>query len=336
MTNRVRTAFQWILSIAVSAIALYYALRGVEWMRVWHTIAGARLAYLSAACGITCCSFFLRGVRWRILLNAAARFDLATVFWANMAGYLGNSFLPARAGEIVRSLLISRRSSLSRAYVLTTALGERLMDVVALVLCGSVVLLEVSQKPAWMDKASATMMAVAALGALAVMILPHTGNLLTRTMYRVPMPEKLRVRLLALADQVLLGLRAFHDWGRFTGFAVLTSIVWSADAWTAVMVGKSLRVEISFPAALLLMTGLGLSSALPSTPGYVGVYQFAVITVLAPFGVGRAAALAYSLVLQATGYALVLALGLPGLYLLQGSGSLRKLSEQARTADNIC
>ena len=51
--------------------------------------------------------------RWRILLNTDAHFDVATVFVATMAGYLGNSFLPARAGEFVRSYIISSRSSLS-------------------------------------------------------------------------------------------------------------------------------------------------------------------------------------------------------------------------------
>jgi len=44
-----------------------------------------------------------------------------------MAGYLGNSFLPARAGE-VRSYIINSRSSLTKTYVFTTALSERMMD----------------------------------------------------------------------------------------------------------------------------------------------------------------------------------------------------------------
>ena len=69
----------------------------------------------------------------------------------------------------------------------------------------------------------------------------------------------------------------------------------------------------------MLLTALGLGSALPSTPGYLGVYQFAAVTVLTPFGFSRDAALAYILVAQALGYAVVLALGLPGLYRLRRS-----------------
>jgi hypothetical protein len=54
--------------------------------------------------------------------------------------------------------------------------------------------------------------------------------------------------------------------------------------------------------AYLLLTGLGLGSALPSTPGYVGIYQFVAVEVLTPFGFSRASVIAYTLLLQALQY----------------------------------
>jgi hypothetical protein len=259
-------------------------------------------------------SFFLRGLRWRVLLNAEARLDIATVFWANMAGYLGNNFLPARAGEVLRSYLIGSRSTLSTTYVLTTALSERLMDVIALVLASSLALLGMSPKPRWMADLSGTMAIVAAAGAIALLALPHTGGLLEKAIRRVPLPHGLRDRLLRLADQVLLGMRAFHDWGRLAGFVFLTVVIWTADTLTTILTAQALALNLSFRVALLLLTALGLGSALPSTPGYVGIYQFVAVTVLVPFGVPRDLALAFILVAQAQQYVVVTALGLPGLY----------------------
>ena len=64
----------------------------------------------------------------------------------------------------------------------------------------------------------------------------------------------------------------------------------------------------------MAVTGLGLGSSLPSTPGYIGIYQFVAVTVLPPFGIDRSAALAYMIVAQALGYLLVLVLGLMALY----------------------
>ena len=57
------------------------------------------------------------------------------------------------------------------------------------------------------------------------------------------------------------------------------------------------------PLAFLLMAGLGLGSALPSTPGYVGIFQFVSVMVLTPFGFSRAEAISLAVVLQAASYA---------------------------------
>jgi hypothetical protein len=61
------------------------------------------------------------------------------------------------------------------------------------------------------------------------------------------------------------------------------------------------------------------------------VYQIVAEGVLVPFGISRNAALAYILVVQVVGYVVVLALGLPGLYVLQGSAALRQISARAES-----
>jgi glycosyltransferase 2 family protein len=322
-------SWSWVISIVLAAVLLYFSLRGIDWRTVWETLAGTRWPLAGASLGIASCSLFLRAVRWRILLNAEGNLGVATVFWGNMAGYLGNSFLPARAGEVVRSLLMSRHGSLSKTYVLTTALAERLADVIALVLWSSLILLGgVNPKPQWITDVSRTMAVVAGAGAVTIAVAPHTARLVEAMLLRLPV-GRLRKPLMALAEQVLLGLRAFHEWGRFLGFAGLTAVIWTLDACTVMTLGSSLGLEMRFAMAILLITSLGLSSALPSTPGYVGIFQFVAVTVLAPFGIGKASALAFILLYQALGYVLVLLYGLPGLYVLEGRGALKRLWKPA-------
>jgi len=303
-----------LISIALAAVLLYYALRGVEWGRVWATMVQADRYWLAIACLLTCCAYFVRACRWRILLNADTWFPIGTVFSATMAGYLGNSFLPARAGEFVRTYVISSRSTLSKTYVLTTALSERMVDAITLVLASSVVLMGVNPKPDWLGGVSRTTAIVAGAGLLAIAVLPHTGDLSARILRAIPMPAGLRARLLEFAAQILLGLRTFHSFGRLAGFALLTAIVWSIDCLTVMACTHALGFGVSFTTALLLITALGLGSALPSTPGYVGIYQFVTVSVLTPFGINHDTALAYSFVSQALGYVVVIAVGLPALY----------------------
>jgi uncharacterized membrane protein YbhN (UPF0104 family) len=175
------------------------------------------------------------------------------------------------------------------------------MDAIALVLWSSLILLGDKAKPRWMEDLSRTTALVAGAGALAIALLPHMEGLCRKLLPR-------------FAGQVLLGVRAFHDVGRFLGFAVLTVAIWTTDAFSVMLGAYGLHLHFSFTLAMLLVTGMGLGSALPSTPGYVGIYQFVAVTVLTPFGISRDAALAYILVAQASGYVVTLALGLPSLY----------------------
>ena len=130
----------------------------------------------------------------------------------------------------------------------------------------------------------------------------------------IPFPPLLRDRLLGFAEQILLGLRAFHDTGRLLRFTALTVLIWTLDASGSMVAARAFDIHMTFPVALLLLAGMGLGSALPATPGYVGIYQFAAVTILPPFGIDRNAALAYIIVMQALGYAVVSVLGLLGLY----------------------
>ena len=87
-----------------------------------------------------------------------------------------------------------------------------------------------------------------------------------------------------------------------------------------IMVGShAFGIHMTFPVALLLLAGMGLGSALPATPGYVGIYQFVAVTILPPFGIDRNAALALIIVGQATGYVVVLVLGSLGLYRIRAN-----------------
>ena len=314
--------WSWMLAIPLAVFLLWWSLRGVDWHTVWATIKGARWSLLGVSglfCGV---SFFLRALRWRILLNAEENLPLGFVFCATLAGYMGNAFLPARAGEVVRTLVVSGRSSLTKTYVLTTALSERLMDVIALVLWASLILLGVHPKPGWMAGAARIMAIVAGIGAVAVAVLPHTGDLCQNLLRRLPLPHSLRDRLTALVDQVLLGMRAFHHTARFGGFAGLTIVIWVSDALGTMAGARALSLDLTFSMAMLLLTGLGLGSALPSTPGYVGIFQFVAVTILVPMGISKSGALAFILVVQAYGYVTTLLLGLPCLYILRAKKAL--------------
>ena len=315
------------LAMALAAVLLYFALRGVDWRAVGQMLAGARWTYLAGTLTLAVITSFIRALRWRILLSAEESVPAFTVLWALMAGYLGNQALPARAGEVLRAFLISRKTRLSMPFVLTTALGERVTDAIALILFSAVALLTVEQKPVWMEGVARSLAVAATAAALGVALLPRFHRHIEAVLEKFPLRDK----LLALLAQVMLGLRAFHDARRFAAFAGLTVVIWTADVCGAMITARALGLAISFPVALMFVTALGLGSALPSTPAYVGIYQYVAVTVLPPFGFTRDQALAYVLAVQAMIAAHVVALGVTGLFQLgEGWATLRKSASSAR------
>jgi len=292
-------------SILLAALLLYLALRGVDFARVWTVVSSARPALIAAGCCLGSIAYLMRSLRWRVLLNTEAQLGLPAVFWANMAGYLGNNLLPARAGELVRTVLISARFGLSRTFVLTTAFAERLVDSAVLVLVSLVLLSAVADSPPWLRAASRWAGAFAIAGLLLLAFLPRAGRHASNLVARLPVPRRIHNRLATVADELIRGVQTFHDARRLAAFLAYTTIIWLLDAWGCIVGALALHLDMSLTAALLLIAALALGSSLPSTPGYVGIYQFAAVTVLSPFGWSRSDALAYILVVQAFSYLVI-------------------------------
>jgi len=312
-TSRTRAVTVGLAALLAAAL-LYYSLRGIEWREVGRIVANADAGLLALCAAIATASLFLRAWRWRILLDAGGTVSVSTAFWATAAGLFGNNFLPARAGEIVRTVMISSRGGLDGTYVLATALSERVADAIVLVVISAVVLLTLPSPPGWLADAARPFGILGLIGALAIAILPLLGPTSRRIIERLPLPEALRPKAIGAVEQGLRGIAAFHDVRRLLAFIGLAVLIWGLDAVGTMIAGAALGFQFPISVALLLITGLSVGSALPSTPGYVGIYQFVAVTVLTPFGFSRTDAIAYILVAQALMYVVIGFWGALGLW----------------------
>ena len=310
---------RWILLFAflLATLLLYLAMRGVDWAELWHIIQSARLEYLILACLLTSINSLVRSLRWRILLSAERWLGVLDVFWAMMVGYLGNLLLPARAGEVVRSVALGRRVQLSVSFVLATTLTERILDTGVLVLIGSAVLATLHDAPPSLLNAGKGIAVLSASGLAWVFILPMLERPFQSVLDRLPLTSTWKTKLSGLLGQFLMGMNSLRHVGRALSFLALTAIIWMGDAVVAVTIAYALGLALSIPQALLLGVALGLSSAIPSTPGYIGIYQFVAVTILSPFGFTHSQALAYILVFQALSYLIIAFWGLLGLWQLE-------------------
>lgn len=304
----------WVISLGLAAVLLYYSLRGVDWSGVLGSLKRANPTGIAFALAIMSLALILRAMRWRVLLSTAQAIPRPDVFWATAAGYLGNNFLPARAGELVRTVMISRRTGLTKTFVLTTALSERVVDALALITIGAVVLLMLPTNPGWLADAAQPLAIAGIIGVIAISMFPLFQPLWERILRKIPIPERFRERAEHLLHHGLQGLKSFHNGRRLFKYLVYTAVIWFLDGSIVVVGAQAIGITIPYPIAFLLIVGLGLSSALPSTPGYVGIYQFVAVQVLTPFGFTQSDAIAFILLFQGMTYVVFLLWGSIGLW----------------------
>jgi uncharacterized protein (TIRG00374 family) len=129
---------------AISIVALWLVLRGVDLARTADVLAHAdpRWIALAAVCVATDLAF--RALRWQRLLRPVAVVRYGPMLGYLLVGYLANNILPARLGELVRSHYLGDREGISRASALGTVVVERIVDLVAVVAIASTALLVLS------------------------------------------------------------------------------------------------------------------------------------------------------------------------------------------------
>ncbi len=306
--------WKWPMAIGFASVLLYFALRGVEWRRAWIVVSHCSLKYVALAGSCSVLSYVVRAMRWRLLLTAQEAVAPATVLWASSVGYLANSYLPARAGELVRTAMISSRSRLSKTYVFAMAMTERVIELVVLVIMASLMSLTLTFKPLWLSRLLLLITIGAVGGAALLLVLPKIGRAGTRFIAHLPLGAGSKNRLCDIAASVALVLIAVRNPLRLSKVCAFSAIVWTLDATAAVLLAHALGMRLFFSVALLLSTGLALGNALPSTPGAVGIVQFVAVTVLRPFNFTQTDAATYILVAQAVSYGVITALGLIGLW----------------------
>jgi uncharacterized membrane protein YbhN (UPF0104 family) len=215
-------------------------------------------------------------------------------------------------------VLLGQKAQLSKSFVLATALTERIFDALTLVLVAFAAIRQLGLAASWLAPALNGMLAVGFIGLALLLASRRLERPLLALLARLPLPQRFRPALDSFTRNFLLGMRSFQHPGRAVGFASLTAIIWLGDGLTANLVARAFGLNLALPGALLLISALGLSSAVPSTPGYIGVYQFVAVTVLMPLGFLRSEALACSITLQAVSVVGCLLWGSLGLWRLGG------------------
>jgi uncharacterized membrane protein YbhN (UPF0104 family) len=283
----------------------------------------AGLLLLAMALAVYAFVTVLRGARWHaILRRAGVRVSMVDTQALIVVGYMGNTVLPVRGGELLRVVLLGRRTDSSRVMIAGTIVAERLLDILALLLM--VVLLAsitVTGSPSTSEISltAAVSLLVLALALLSARWLGRSGRLRGLGGHMAS---------LTLASRNLLCVQGLM-------LALLTGVIWVGEGCVYWLVGRSLDLHLGLVQGCFLVVLASLAATIPAAPGYVGTYDAAIQLGLRTLHVQTGTAVAFGLLTRLIIFVPITLVGLILMVLRYGGlaslGRLRHVGAATRT-----
>jgi len=285
-----------VVGLPLSALFLWLAIRGVSFDEVWDALASANPALIALATPFLLAIILFQGLRWRALIGDGADLPRRTYVALSWFGLGVSNVVPGRPGDIVRGIWFGRIARMPAARSLASVGVDRAFDVITLVIIVLACLPFVAH-PDWL-MALALVGGLIALALLVVLILAwwaaHRSARARQWMDESADAGWLRRQAGALM-RGMASMDHLAQVARVTAWSFATWASWTAGAW---LIASSMSLDVTIGGAFFLCGVMGLGAAIPSSPGQIGTFQWLAVVSLAVLGVGRADALAFSVLLQ--------------------------------------
>lgn len=274
-----------LISFGVAVLLLILLARGADigFADMAQAIGNANPLLVAAALAAYYVNFPIRGLRWRLLIeNAQTVTDNPVPLPSRRAfseiiflGWFVNAVAWLRMGDPYRAYLVSRQHEhQSYPRILGTVLAERVLDVVTF----AAILLPIGAL-LWVD---ATGVTTTIIGLTVVIggggIFLVVGMALFGQRATARLPGAIRDWLERLRVGALLSLS-----GRLWPVTILSISGWAAEGVRLALVAWALGLDVPLPVIAFVALAHNLITAIPSTPGGLGVAEAGMVGLLLPW-----------------------------------------------------
>lgn len=311
------------VALLISGVAIWLLVRQIDLQAFLAALRS--LTPLAMVLIIACFTvgLFVRGlVCWLIL---GKEFTFSAAFWAMNVGYLLNSILPLRLGEVGRAVLLVRHGKGKHNYpeVFAAIVTERMMDLMV----GSLFFL--ATLPLMVGESNLKRVVIITATALLI----ASGVIFVSTRYRERLVSWLQDRfgskklikekVIPALDKLLTGFQIFQKPKLFFAAFFLLAVSWAMTMVEFTILQDAILNRSQWWWALLITPASAFVNALPAAPAGLGVFEAGAVAAYSLVGVGKADALAMALVVHAVQVIIPVFIGMIGIYVMgENLGSL--------------
>jgi uncharacterized protein (TIRG00374 family) len=321
-----------IIGIAISIVFLVLALYKANFAEIGRALIGVKFDWLILAILSYPISFIPRAIRWRRLLQPVKFLKVKSILPVVIVGYMANSILPLRMGEVFRAHFLKEREGVSRFSSIATILVERVLDGLTLVLLLTIVLIFYPQKD-WVNDLGWTAGTIFISALMGIFLLRgYAGSKRMRAILsrfkNIPLGKWATGKSEAFLD----GLRGLSSLEDLVMVGLLSILIWLIEGITLYFISLAFALSISPEKIALLLVIVTISTMIPSGPGFVGTFQYAYVLSFGLFDISKDIAIAASIITQLVFFIIVNPVGIG--ILLKHNISLRSAQEAVVKLDN--
>jgi uncharacterized protein (TIRG00374 family) len=301
-------SWRTIAGLLISIGFLFFAFRGQDYGRIREALRSFNYWYVLPALALYLLGVWMRAFRWSVLLRPLTRASTGEVLPITVVGFMANNVLPLRTGEVVRSYVLSKRFGVPKTAALATIAVERLFDGLTMLgfMLVAATVVGFTSELRHLAVIAFVLFTVALIG---LFLLTLGGNIRDRMLQIVlgPLPTPVADRVERLAESFLSGLGVLRQKSDLAAVAGASILAWLLEASMYFVIARGFGVEIRDAMGVgetLLTTGVAnLATLVPSSPGYVGPFEYGVqMVVNGALGVPKEIAISYAIVVHATLY----------------------------------
>lgn len=261
-----RRHWMTLASAAISIVTIYLLYRWLESQGGLELPSGREaIAWMALGVCVYLCSFVIRGLRWKVLLNeVGVEPPLRETTGLLTVGYAANTLLPARAGDAVRVFLMAQRTDAGASLMVSTLIAERLLDVGVLGLTFVITSLAFTGG----IPAGSRGVVLVIVGIVGVV-----GLLVVRWAIRsdhIPAGVRGILRDASLAVRQLRGSRHLAQ------VLALTIFAWTLEGTVYLIAGQAAGIPLHLGQAVYILSTAAMFTMIPSGPGFVGTMDTAI------------------------------------------------------------
>jgi hypothetical protein len=285
---------------------------------LWSILREVHLWPLLLAFMITPLHVLVRSHRWVLMVRNLSKLKLFDSFSLQMVGYLSNSILPLRMGDVVRGLMLARRQNIPTGSGVGTVLIERILDMFSLLVFAAIVGF-LFPFPKEMAEGALVLGIIAGIGIIITIYLAVDKDPFGGKVGKVLGGGKVAQIVRQKGGEFVAGFAMFRQTDHHWVIVTETLLLWILYAIQGFLVLIAFDFTTLYPMigqqpilssfVVLVISAVGIS--LPAAPAGVGTFHAVLIFGLSLFQVPTDQAAGFALVIHGISAIFYIIFGLP-------------------------